>query len=281
MHAKLENTMSKQWASDIFSFASGIEQSVLERAVETNDYNILSRLNDGVYTVTVEAGENIEAGFVDGATAAERALPRSLQDLIIIDPTQTRVLDKIRSQSAQYVTNVTQESRLALRATLEQAYKHRATPQSAAKYIKNNIGLNRPQNESMNRLWLDLMEQGYTESEIGSILAAEYERKLTYRAVTIARTEMTGAINNGRVTLWQEGVTQGHIPRDEFDQIWSTSSDERVRKSHQVMNGQRVAIGQPFITGDGVALVAPGVGDDPSEVVNCRCTVMLRMKSRQ
>lgn len=82
------------------------------------------------------------------------------------------------------------------------------------------------------------------------------------RAKLIARTETTNAMNSASQTYYQEvGVRKKQ---------WLTAGDERVRASHMAVNGEVVPITANFSNGVHV----PGVGPDPAEVVNCRCTIL-------
>lgn len=56
---------------------------------------------------------------------------------------------------------------------------------------------------------------------------------------------------------------------------WNTQLDNRVRDSHQYLEGQEVGIDDLFYTDDGDAAYAPGGFADPANNVNCRCYVTL------
>lgn len=57
---------------------------------------------------------------------------------------------------------------------------------------------------------------------------------------------------------------------------WITVGDRRVRKSHQLANGQTVPVNQPFILPGGLLMFPAdsSLGVDFSEIVNCRCTAL-------
>ena len=84
------------------------------------------------------------------------------------------------------------------------------------------------------------------------------------RARTIARTEITGAMAEGRaIALNRSGFKQKE---------WFTAMDEKVRTSHQAMHGQRINVGESWVLPSGVTLRHPSDYDGPpAEVINCRC----------
>lgn len=83
------------------------------------------------------------------------------------------------------------------------------------------------------------------------------------RAVLIARTEAAGMASAASSLQWRELGIETHT--------WLTSQDERVRHSHQSLDGKTVRIGDIF----GFNLRWPGDPQaDAGEVVNCRCTTI-------
>jgi HK97 family phage portal protein len=85
------------------------------------------------------------------------------------------------------------------------------------------------------------------------------------RAKMISRTETVGALNEGEfLSATESGVIRS--------KEWMTQGDDRVRDTHRKQDGVRVALGARFENG----LLHPGddSGDDPSEICNCRCTLL-------
>ena len=82
------------------------------------------------------------------------------------------------------------------------------------------------------------------------------------RAILIARTEMTGALNGGNFLYCElAGVEK---------KKWLTARDEFVRESHQRLEGEVVAMQESF----GNGLMFPGAPGPPEEICNCRCSWM-------
>jgi HK97 family phage portal protein len=87
---------------------------------------------------------------------------------------------------------------------------------------------------------------------------ADADRRRSY---VIARTEVGGAANYGsQEAARQSGVVTG--------KEWISSRDDRVRDSHQAIDGEKQPLEQRFSNG----LMQPGDPDgDPGEVISCRC----------
>ena len=102
-----------------------------------------------------------------------------------------------------------------------------------------------------------------------------------YRSYMIARTEVAGASN--AATHKAQQVAQEKLdPTGNKMQVkrqWLSSRDNRVRDSHEHMDGQIVGLDEPFTiytdTGEPTErkLQYPGEyeADEPAETINCRC----------
>ena len=84
------------------------------------------------------------------------------------------------------------------------------------------------------------------------------------RAMTIARTEVYGAVNYGR---WMA------IQRSGFkEEQWWMAGDEKVRDQHRPMHGRKKKVGENWVMPDGSTLRFPGDYKGPAAtVINCRC----------
>lgn len=89
-------------------------------------------------------------------------------------------------------------------------------------------------------------------------------------AMRNARTMITGAENRGRLDSYNELDEQGVIQK----KVWIATPDDRTRESHLEIDGEEMDIGDKFTNG----LDFPGdPSGDPSEVYNCRCTMVDRI----
>ena len=91
------------------------------------------------------------------------------------------------------------------------------------------------------------------------------------RARTIARTELHAAASWAQ---WQEATRAAEAYGIGFLKEWRSTHDHRVRPSHALANGQRIALDASFVVG-GAALRFPGDPNGPGrEVINCRCVAI-------
>ena len=113
------------------------------------------------------------------------------------------------------------------------------------------------------------MTEGFENGEGYKDLAArvqdEFELADSWRAETIARTEVIGSSNFASFNAYeQSGVVPG--------KQWVSTLDDRVRDSHEALNGEIVPIDEPFKIGSAAAFHPGGFGV-AAEDINCRCTI--------
>jgi HK97 family phage portal protein len=108
-------------------------------------------------------------------------------------------------------------------------------------------------------------EDGVGVRELARRINALYGESMGYRSLRIARTEMTGSINDGALRTYQ---AQGYE-----EKMWSTTMDGKERDSHGEADGQTVPIDEPFHLAGGDGMYPGDPSLPPEELVNCRCVL--------
>ena len=109
--------------------------------------------------------------------------------------------------------------------------------------------------------------QGESIDELSKRIARDTCTDAGRSSLLYARTAMTGAQNAGRVERMKEAEGMGI----KVQKQWMSTLDSRTRDSHRDMDGETVDVDEDFSNG----LEYPGdFGGDPSEVYNCRCTLI-------
>jgi len=105
-------------------------------------------------------------------------------------------------------------------------------------------------------------EENLLMPQIGQKIRDFYDDRSLYKAMRVARTEVSAAAGFGqREAAKQSGIVK--IKR------WVSSRDDRVRDSHQMMDGEERQLDEAYSNG----LMYPGdPSGDPSESIQCRCT---------
>lgn len=115
--------------------------------------------------------------------------------------------------------------------------------------------------------------QGESMTKIASRLDNVVGMKAAGSAIRNARTAVTGAENNGRMSMLHDARDKGVI----MHKVWLATSDDRVREAHEDLDGQEREIDEPFDSMYG-KIMYPGDPDaDPANVYNCRCTLTYKV----
>lgn len=104
-----------------------------------------------------------------------------------------------------------------------------------------------------------------------------YQRNaLMNRGLTIARTEVQKAIEEGKYEAWKQGLEKTGVPERFVIREWRhTGRAVRDRPDHIVMNGATVSgLQMPFVLPDGTAMLHShdnSYGAGPEHIINCMC----------
>lgn len=103
---------------------------------------------------------------------------------------------------------------------------------------------------------------GRSAKRLQSVVGMNYNS-----AVRNARTALTSAENKGRIRSYERAEDMGI----KLQKQWLATLDKRTRDTHRMLDGETIDVKETFWNG----LEYPGDPDgDPSEVYNCRCTLV-------
>jgi len=91
------------------------------------------------------------------------------------------------------------------------------------------------------------------------------------RALRIARTESTRAVNQGTINAYEEAAQLGLTVK----KVWLTAGDGERHPTYAGLDGQERDLDQDFDL-EGVPAPYPGGSDEASEDINCRCTTIAK-----
>jgi len=253
----------------------------LARAVDTG--RVTARLDAALRALPAllraEVGPVIEAAVRAGAaasraavlTAARGATASASLSLSSFKQVNQRAVDRAASRAtASLVRRATAGTRQAIRSAITSAVKGeagKASAGAAAKTIRGVIGLDPRRAGAVMRMRERLIAQGVSKDRIAAQTSKYAARLLKQRAVTIARTEIIGAANEGRLAAWRAAKEKGLL-REGTRRTWVVTEDDRLCPECEAMDGQTVDLDEPF-EGD------VGPIDAPPLHPNCRCTTVI------
>ena len=213
-------------------------------------------------SIGIEELQGIYAEAFRRAGVAESTVLRGFE----IDMTHPRVRSHLRRRSANLVTGIDNEVRNTLRRALADGTIEGLQPEELAARIRGIVGLSTRDAQAVDNLRAGMRAQG-VPAGTANRRAKEYaDRLLDARALIIARTEITDAIETGRQELWEQAVEAGLLARKHIWRIWVTHEDDRVCPICRPLHGSRARLGGTFSKGGQSSLRPPA---HP----NCRCSV--------
>lgn len=107
---------------------------------------------------------------------------------------------------------------------------------------------------------------------VNRIVGRYSDRLLDLRGEMLARTETMTALGKSRDDAIRQQIATGKIKAEDVTKIWHSASDNRVRHTHQVLNGKSAPLDGLFVSESGATLRYPHDPDGSAEeVIGCRC----------
>jgi len=193
--------------------------------------------------------------------------------------TNPEAVNWIRAHAGELITDVTNETRMAIRALVQRSFQEGIPPRKLARMVREHIGLTR-----VHSIAAFNYEAGLTESVTSEAITAEraatlgnryHDRLLRYRANNIARTETITASCEGQSQLWSQMEGEGFLDKDDGYKAWLVTNDEKLCRwcaPIPTMNGP-IPRNEEFQTPRGPRMKPPA---HPS----CRCSWRLHFKDK-
>lgn len=121
----------------------------------------------------------------------------------------------------------------------------------------------------------------YTQAQVANEVARKIKDYGKEHAPIISTTETqtvtetTKHIENIQINA----IVEPDVRQKGSTKYWMTAGDEKVRKSHDVLNGKEVKYDEDFVTGLGSRMKFTGdmsLGAPLADVINCRCTTIYK-----
>lgn len=241
--------------------------------------------------------------YVLAAQQTAQFLADTLDVVISFDQTNYLAVNQMRQNQLRLIREFTQEQRLTTRTALLDGIAEGLNPREQALLFRDTIGLTRRQLAAIDN-YRTLLESNSAEALDRELRDGRYDRSvemalrdgeavpaarvdamveryrqnmLTFRAEGIAQTESLASVHEGVDEMYRQAAENGTFDPTDLTQTWHTAGDNRVRDSHDSMDGQEQPIGTPFTSGLGNSLAYPGDPSAPAEDrIRCRCAKTTR-----
>lgn len=206
---------------------------------------IVDAVNLAVDIPALQAGLAEAAGVLRGAVGTAASITEAGFGLsfTLDDPLAVRVAESL---AANMVTNVTAETKQAIRDIVVRGFREGIAPRVQAREIMGLVGLTRRDAGAADRYLAGLLADGMDPTRAESLFDRYTRRLLRRRAENIARTEMRNAATQGRRLGWQQAADAGYLDPASTRIIWMVTPDDRLCARCAPMAGQTVGFYDAF-----------------------------------
>jgi len=261
--SKLDRT-KKAFLMAVAATQAEVIVSRMAEALENNDLASVENMIDwAVFGAGLGIVKEIFQGIVDEVgKATARRLGEKLKAELRFDLLNPRAVEFINHHTGELITQVTEESRQAIRTIIRRAFEEGGHPYQQAKKIIQHIGLTERQSQAVENFRRRLIEDGVSRVKANKQAEAYAKRLLRDRAETVARTETMMASNEGQQEAWRQAVEEGLLDEAEVEREWIVTPDDRLCDRCLAMDGKRASINETY----------EGGIEGPPLHPRCRCT---------
>lgn len=260
-------------------------QEVFERQQNSVTYAELRNAMLNGYEQQIQKWQEDYAQFVNEKlapvwNAAIKAGAAQLQTKLkefILDDSDRNIKDWVRLHTGEFITNIGEETRAAIKAILAHGQDEGWSAQQMAQAVRPCIGLTRP-DALANARYQQTIYENLLKTNMPEVAAKKaHEAALRYgekqhraRAEMIANTELAFAYNRGHYEGVRQAMAQGLMGACE--KVWLTAGKGgRVCAKCDALNGKRVGFEDPFnIAGKELYR---GMHQTPPAHPRCRCVI--------
>lgn len=168
-----------------------------------------------------------------------------------------------QANAARLVTNVSQETIVAIRSIIVRSIAEGIPPREAARIIRELVGMNTPQAIAAMTHRQQLIEAGLSLDRVDVLMERYTKKKIRERAMMIARTETIDALTAGQEESWKQARAEGLLD-DTAQKEWITTPDDRTCPICAPLDGETVGLDEEF---------SGGFARPPAHP-RCRCAVV-------
>lgn len=253
--AQAETRSRREFLRAVVRIRKGLPLAQLERAIlaqnlqDAVDLVGLEPLVNAIAESRVVTDQVRAAGWFDGLRGLPPILLRqpllqiSLSAQAQVNPHVVEALDR---QNLRRITAIIDETREAVRQTLQRGIQAGAPPREVARRLRAVVGLNTRQVTAVENFQARLAGQGRDPAQVERMVARYASRQLKVRTEAIARTEVMTALQAGKRAQWDRLVREGVIQSEDWSQEWVTSQLENVCPICLPLDGKRAPLGSTF-----------------------------------
>jgi hypothetical protein len=246
--------------------ASALASGNMSQVEAAAKLDLLSNRLDGLLP-------DLKLAFLIGAQVGHTVLTDAGMQMSfdLINPHAVSWVERV---GAARVTEIGEETRMAIRSYVEQAFTEGIPARDTARRLitDNLIGLHSRQLDAVENFRLRLEDIGeLTDAQIDGRVARYAKAQLRLRANNIARTETMNASSDGQRALWSEAKNQGLLEPDRTRRRWIIADDEKLCEDCEAYDGTTATLDGEYTQKRGGTGRYPK-SKGPTLHPSCRCS---------
>ncbi|WP_434565151.1 phage minor head protein [Thermoanaerobacterium thermosaccharolyticum] len=192
-------------------------------------------------------------------------------------PTGRRIEEWIQTWGSELAVALFDSQHQAMRAILRYyTVDNPVSPDELGRILRPVIGLTPKQAEAVRRFRENLIAEGLPLKKVEHQILNYAGYLHRFRALRIARTELSFSYNYGQLEAIRQAQEQGYF-RGEVVKTWMTAEDERTCDFCGPLDGQMIGLEETF---PGLTKKLPNVLAPPAHPM-CRCTIGYQVLERR
>lgn len=187
------------------------------------------------------------------------------------NPMADGIREWTENRSAEFVTSVTYNQMLGLRAVVQRAaVLQDINVDTLARAIRSMVGLYEGQARANMRYFEKLIASGVSEKRALDLSARYGARQARYRAMMISRQELAMAFNTGADQAVRQAQAAGYM--GQVVKVFSCAEDERTCETCSSLEGKIIGMDEEFRVANRGYYKFTGLY--PPVHIQCRCSVL-------
>jgi hypothetical protein len=270
---RLEPQLRKRFLAAVQATKDIVDLEALARAVQSGSVSQASlAMRMGEWSDKYGAlSTDLKAGFLAGGEVSYEVLDGAKFKLRfdLINPYAVNYASRKLPILVDYYKR---DALTNIRDIITQSMEGKYTSQTAAKAIRDSIGLTDRYEKAVEHYKEQLIGEGITGDTLNGKVERYSAKLLRSRAKTIARTEIIQAQVAGQRALWEEAAREGLFDRQTAKRVWDTHDDERTCALCEAMDGQEIPYNGVYTQPElGNVNIFGEVLNGPPLHPNCRC----------
>lgn len=218
--------------------------------------------------------EHLQPAWQEAMKAAVEELEKKYPEWYF-NPMADGILEWTEARGAEFVTSVTENQMMGLRAVVQQAaVMNQLNVDQLARAIRPMVGLYWQQSVANMNYYKKLIESGIKEQKALDLSLRYSARQIRYRGYLISRTELAFSYNKGYFEGIKQAQKAGYM--GQAVKVWCTAEDERTCPYCGSLEGKTIALDEEFDFKTKLSASNPGIRLTPPAHPNCRCSYIVK-----